>query len=501
MRIKRSNAQIKLDEATNQQVGKLVNEIKQRYLADITQRLRKEIVKLIDAEWRALATKKLTGSRAKYLARYLQGIEPVVLKGDSIILSLGTADAAKIEAGWAPPQSNGSTINDGIGTYDGTPKDLRPLLLYSGKPANVATTWQSESRHWKVIKFDLGNSQSAIETVVTDWMKQKFETDNEGNLAGEFAQKADKAFKLGLAKAVKAAKASRDRVRRRTGVSDGRANLEKKAIARLGNTKTILWSETLQKSEEIQHRQHIFANMRVRAAGRKVSFATFRTISDSPKQRNRWRAVGIPPANIISGDPNGDDLVRRIATILVDKGFRNVLRSNTNLIPKYSRAAPINLGTVTEGPSRSTSAPVSAPIASTTPTFAAKSSTSAAPAAVDPVVASMAARSQTQSPAPAVVTPPAAQVVQASPTKEMSYDSRVEAKARELIARDFPKNPEQKWEQYRSMYLENAKAIVNKERYVFKDKVGDNAEIEKANMVADALNESRRGKSANWSGS
>lgn len=83
----------------------------------------------------------------------------------------------------------------------------------------------------------------------------------------------------------------------------------------------------------------------------------------------------------------------------------------------------------------------------------------------------------------------------------MSYDSRVEAKARELIARDFPKNPEQKWEQYRSMYLENAKAIVNKERYVFKDKVGDNAEIEKANMVADALNESRRGKSANWSGS
>ena len=495
MRLRRSAASIKLDQETNRQTGKLINEIRQKYLSEISKKLRAEIVKMINAEWRDIATRKLTGSRAKYLARYLQGIAPAEVVGDSIMLNLTTADSIKIEAGWAPPQKPGSKIEDGIGTYDGTAKDLRPLLLHSGKPPNRSTFKgnrtgaNGESSYaWKVIKFDIEGSQSEIENIVTDWLKSKA-AQTTSSYQIKLAKRANKMFKKGMEDTVKEAKANRDRTRRRTGVSSGSAYLPEEATSLMGNTKTVLWSENQKANlEEIHHRRHIFAKMRVQSSGRKLAFATFRTISDNPNQRSKWRAVGIPPAYIMSGDPQGDDLIHRIAKILVDKGFERVLRSSTNLIPSYSQHR-VNLG--------------SADSPATLPTVAAKAPVLAgAPAAppANPVVASMASRSSTPS-APTPSAPPAQAVSQASPAKINQAEDPVYTRARAMLARDYPNALEQQWARLGSFYMENARAIINRESYSMKDKIGDASSVVEATKTANAVNQSaQREKSLNYTG-
>lgn len=485
MRLRKSVARAKVDQATQKQVGKLVNEITQRYLSEISKKLRSEIVKLVAAEWKEIATRKLTGSRSKYLQKYLSGMAPVRLEGNSIIIELNTADAVKIEAGWAPPQNPGSTIEDGIGTYDGTPKDLRPLLLHSGKSAKIShissrrkkgveSVLSSDETHdiypYKIIKFDLGSNQTEIENVVTDWLKAKAAA-SDSKMVLKKAKAANKAFKRGMTEAVEAAKKDRDKTRRKTGVSEGGATLPSEATRLLGNTSTVLWSETQQAATgEIRHRKHIFSKMRVHSSGRKVSFATYRTISDNPRQKEKWRAVGTPPANIISGDPNGDDLVHRIATILVDKGFERVLRSGTNLVPSYARTRVDITNSATMAASDRTPILPGSPVATTSR---------------DPVVASMLSRSTPA--APAIAPQPMQPVAQASPLKTSSFEERVEAKAREMVARDYPKAIDQSWTKFGSMYMEDARRILSREKVTFSDKAIDNASVVEAQLMAQAL--------------
>lgn len=81
----------------------------------------------------AIQEKSSTWRVTNYRDDYMSGINQKrgwFHRGRDLVFQLEGEKANAVEHGWAPP--NSAQWGDGIGTYDGEYKDLRPWLLYSG---------------------------------------------------------------------------------------------------------------------------------------------------------------------------------------------------------------------------------------------------------------------------------------------------------------------------------------------------------------------------------
>lgn len=86
---------------------------------------RRKLRQAILEEWKRLAGRHVDPKR---LERYIKGMN-VTQAGHKINLVLSGWDAVRVERGWAPSQQMGGDLTDGLDTYDGTEKDLRPSVL------------------------------------------------------------------------------------------------------------------------------------------------------------------------------------------------------------------------------------------------------------------------------------------------------------------------------------------------------------------------------------
>ncbi len=343
------------------EVQAFTSQIMTKRLSSLSADALKTLVTRIDQEWRAIAQKKL-GGKAHYLPRYLAGIQNVQISGNEIKLKLITFDAVKLEVGWAPPDSRNSTIEDGLGKFDNRPHDLRPLLLWSGKPPKktIASSpskrnkkgsvklgrgkWHRPTRsgamHWKVIKLEmdektLSGSGSITEDVV-QWLFTRSMQDTgamtkRGLVAREEAKEAGKRLaseriKLWLSKIRAIEERMEDKEPGHKIVLKFSKKQEREILPA---TKTILWQNTMRNRIEVTHRNFLFQRLRIKKQkSNKFSFYLLRTISDSPKQMQnmRWFSNGTPPHNIVTGDPNGKDLAHEVARLIGEVGIPAALK-------------------------------------------------------------------------------------------------------------------------------------------------------------------------------
>jgi hypothetical protein len=375
------------------------------------------------------------------------------------------------------------------------------LLLWSGKQPKITKfkgkfkrrkgrrpgkkPGQSENApkvFWKVIKFDIAESQSDVESVFTDWLDAKVqEAAKLENLVYDENKKKYKAsfndmdayglsevFKNELSRAVSLAKSRRNRGRKGgagdayIGGADQLSGLKFSSSKTrdfdpipLPSTKTVLWSETMKSAEEIEHRSHIFERMRVKSHARKLTFSTFRTITEGSGvklgSRNLWRAVGIPPAYIIAGDPQKNDLVHRVAAILTGVGMKNVLRASTNLVPKSITQAPVV--TVKQSPTGSVTSSVSKSV--TPASMPAPSTKTSTVSKQTPTTVAVTAAATAASSASTVAPPPAT---------ALTLEDQIMEKARAMAVRDHPNVPGNMWDKFGNDYISFARSILTKER-------------------------------------
>lgn len=118
----------------------ITNDIQMALGRELTEAAVRSIAADIKREWEALAREKLAVSpnphrqaNPAHIPRYIAGMGDVKVEGNRIRLHLRSFDAVRLEYGWAPPETPGARLEDGLGKYDGRPHDMRPLLLYGGK--------------------------------------------------------------------------------------------------------------------------------------------------------------------------------------------------------------------------------------------------------------------------------------------------------------------------------------------------------------------------------
>ena len=345
------------------EVQAFTSQIMTKKLSGLSADALKVLLSRIDQAWRAIAQKKLGGAKAHYLPRYLAGIQNVQISGNEIKLKLITFDAVKVEIGWAPPDNRNSTISDGLGKFDNRPHDLRPLLLWSGKAPNRKISsspgnrgrkraiklgkgkWQRPTRsgamHWKTIKLEMdektlrGGSGSLTEEVI-QWLYDRSMVDTgattlRGLTAKEEAKQAGKSL---ASKRIKLWLSKIDAIEKRMEEKEPGHKIvlkfsKKEEREVLPPTKTILWQDTMKNRIEVTHRNFLFQRLRIKKQkSNKFSFYLLRTISDSPKQMQnmRWFSNGTPPHNIVTGDPNGNDLAHEVARLIGEVGMPAALK-------------------------------------------------------------------------------------------------------------------------------------------------------------------------------
>jgi hypothetical protein len=101
-----------------------------------------------------------------YRADYMAGIQVWRRRGRDLVFALHGDKANAVEHGWAPPTTQDWA--DGIGTYDGEYKDMRPWLLHSGHPqvrrTNRDPKKDTDFTVYRFLKFDAPALSEMVET-------------------------------------------------------------------------------------------------------------------------------------------------------------------------------------------------------------------------------------------------------------------------------------------------------------------------------------------------
>jgi len=299
----------------------------------------RKIAKFAHSEWVRLASggeyiedKKHAWSDRDYRAEYLAGIR-VEDQGDGVVLSLQGPRANAVELGWAPPTT--SEWADGIGTYDGTHKDLRPWLLGAGDatvkhvmargkkkkadddegPDELDNTGVSKSgaTMYRVIKFDA----PSFSEVVDHTAAHLAQLEDANRLLKHQAEMTEKQrtkliTSLRLEMMNKAMTAARNYVKNpeydeRTGMLKPFKPIDFSAVEPAQNTygEHMKWVYNNAKTTE----QAPFKTLAsaVRYLMHKAKFSVYRTITDSDEQKGRrlFFSAGVAPAGIITAGPHG----------------------------------------------------------------------------------------------------------------------------------------------------------------------------------------------------
>ena len=285
-----------------------------------------EIGDHIFATWKKEVANIPTGTHSwrasNYQADYQSGMPTHwVHRGRDLVFELTGNKANAVELGWAPP--NSGEWADGIGTYGGEPRDLRPWLLYSG---------HSQVRHAKPKKDS--------ETAFTLYRFLKFDTPSLGEMLETTAQHQVSIENAKHLQAHQQALNDTDRERILQGARKVMQHTARSSLQRdpEGNLvfKPLDMSEVSPQSATFgQHYNWIYhrAAMKddipfktVRAAMKfamhKAKFTVFRTITNSQQQQDRglFFSRGIAPAQLISDSNSPVVVAARHAIINIMSG-------------------------------------------------------------------------------------------------------------------------------------------------------------------------------------
>jgi len=279
------------------------------------------VARYIDEAWRRevattdrISEPSFALRNVDYRNQYIKGIH-VDSAGSQLKLELRGKDAMMVELGWSPPLSG--NFHDGIGTYDGTARDLRPWLFSFGtirvvkgratkggksnskRNQNVGKTYrnlrfiapamaaqiealvqpmfeahmaQAESRHERVSKHD----QRKLLTKMRRNMQDSYED--------SVTESKDGSYTAGQVKM--------DKVDARA--HPAHANwLYHNARAMKDN-----------KPEDHEWVRGEYETVRAKQIGKRTKFKVFRTIFEDPNAGSNPRSffsVGVKPAGLISG--------------------------------------------------------------------------------------------------------------------------------------------------------------------------------------------------------
>jgi hypothetical protein len=299
-----------------------------------------KIAKYAQKEWVRLANspdyieeKKHTWSNRDYRADYLAGISVEKNGSDGITLSLKGPKANAVELGWAPPST--SEWADGIGTYDGSHKDLRPWLLGAGDASvkhvigkkkkaqsvdssdddEMDTTGVSKSgaTMYRVIRFD-APAYSEVVDQTADHLAKLEDANRILKQQAEMTAKQRTKFvaKLRGDMMSNAMAAARQYVKNpqydeRTGMLKPFKPLDFSSVEPAQDTygEHMKWVYNNAKTTE----QAPFKTLTsaVRYLMHKAKFSVYRTITDSDEQKGRrlFFSAGVAPAGIITTGRHG----------------------------------------------------------------------------------------------------------------------------------------------------------------------------------------------------
>lgn len=285
-----------------------------------------EIGDHIFATWKKEADQIPTGTHSwratNYQADYKSGMpKQWHHRGRDLVFELTGDKANAVELGWAPP--NSSDWADGIGTYDGSEKDLRPWLLYSG---------HSQVRHAKPKKNG--------ETAFTLYRFLKFDTPALGEMLETTAQHEIAMEKVRQLKEHQTAMNEADQERILQGARKVLQHTARSSLVRDESGQLMFRpldlshvpptsSEFGQHYNWVYHRATIqndipFKTVRaaMKFAMHKAKFTVFRTITNSQQQQDRglFFSRGIAPAQLISSATSPVVTAAREAIINVMSG-------------------------------------------------------------------------------------------------------------------------------------------------------------------------------------
>jgi hypothetical protein len=235
-----------------------------------------------------------------YRQDYMDGIQVWRRRGRELVFALHGAQANAVEHGWAPPTTQDWA--DGIGTYDGEYKDMRPWLLHSGHPQVRHTKREAKKDTdftvYRFLKFDTPALSEMVETTA----QHLAATETAKALADHQTQMNDADRERLLAAARKKIQhTARSSIHRDESGQIMFRPLDMKDVppaAAYGEHKSWIYHRaTIQ--DDIP-----FKTMRaaIKFAMHKAQFTVFRTITDSQQQIDRklFFSKGISPAKLIS---------------------------------------------------------------------------------------------------------------------------------------------------------------------------------------------------------
>jgi hypothetical protein len=263
-----------------------------------------EIGDYIYATWKQHASQIEQRSQSwratDYRQDYMEGMQVWTRRGRDLVFALHGARANAVEHGWAPPSSQDWA--DGIGTYDGEYKDMRPWLLHSGHPqvrhTNRDPKKGTDFTVYRFLKFDTPELSQMVETTA----QHLAATEAAKMLADHQTQMNDEARERLIASARKQIQhTARSSLERREDGSLVFRPLDLKHVP-----PTPAYGEH---HNWIYHGASMQSDLpfkTVRAAMKfamhKAKFTVFRTITDSQQQLDRklFFTKGISPAKLIS---------------------------------------------------------------------------------------------------------------------------------------------------------------------------------------------------------
>lgn len=285
-----------------------------------------EIGDHIFATWKKEAEQIPTGTHSwratDYRADYQSGMpKQWSHRGNDLVFALTGDKANAVELGWAPPKS--SDWADGIGTYDGSEKDLRPWLLHSG---------HQQVRHAKPKKND--------DTAFTVYRFLKFDAPALSEMLETTAQHEVAMEQVRQLKEHQTAMNDADRERILQGARKVLQHTARSSLVRDDSGQLMFrpldLSEVPPTSSEFgQHYNWIYhrATMQdnipfkttraaMKFAMNKAKFTVFRTITDSQQQKDRglFFSRGIAPAQLISSTTSPVVTAARAAVVNVMSG-------------------------------------------------------------------------------------------------------------------------------------------------------------------------------------
>lgn len=235
--------------------------------------LRSELIAL----WKAEADRILSAQR-EYAEEYKQNID-VFIAGKQLEFQVKGFRATKVELGWAPPPSKGK-IEDGLGEYDGTEKDMRTFIMQKVHGKNEET-----GVSYTRLNFELGRSIPEIVAETRDRMRLK-----------QFQTRVGAQRGFGRSKAYKTAAELRKALNA-VGVTPSKANGQWQGG--LGRYLPGEWDNVLPLHKKKHHYPLVSKVVKRRAR----VLSTWRTITDSDDQvlvRKLWFTKGTRPYKVMA---------------------------------------------------------------------------------------------------------------------------------------------------------------------------------------------------------